>query len=368
VTTRATRMQNGNKFKLGLFGMNCSGSFATTAPERWLAGWSENLEAARLADEAGLEFVLPIARWIGYGGQTDRQGTSFETLSWASALLAATRDIVAFSTIHVPLVHPVFAAKSIATADHVGEGRFGINIVSGWNVEEFAMFGIPLREHDERYRYSAEWVSILKRIYAESGPFDYKGVYFDLKSVEGKPKPWAPGRPMLMSAGSSPAGRKFAVDNTDCLFMVITSDEKIADDVAQARAVPGSEKCGLYASGHLLCRATAKETKDYYHYLVNEKGDWEAAEQIIAKRAAGNSQSLSPELMRKMKERVISGGATFPVIGSYDEVAEKFLQLSNAGLDGMALILVNYVNEMAVLRDEVLPRLERLKIREARKH
>ena len=49
-----------------------------------------------------------------------------------------------------------------------------------------------------------------------------------------------------------------------------------------------------------------------------------------------------------MKERVISGGATFPVIGSYDEVAEKFLRLSNAGLDGMALILVNYVNEMPI--------------------
>jgi alkanesulfonate monooxygenase SsuD/methylene tetrahydromethanopterin reductase-like flavin-dependent oxidoreductase (luciferase family) len=359
-------MQNANRFKLGLFGMNCSGSFATTAPERWQAGWPENLEAACLADEAGLEFILPIARWMGYGGQTDRQGTSFESLSWASALLASTENIVAFSTIHVPLVHPVFAAKSIVTADHVGQGRFGINIVSGWNVEEFAMFGIPLREHDERYDYSAEWVSILKRIYSETGPFDYDGRYFSLKNVKGKPRPWGVGSPMLMSAGSSPAGRKFAVNNVDCLFMVITEDDKIESDVAQARATPGAEKVGLYASGHLLCRATKKETEEYYHYLVREKGDWEAAEQIIAKRAAGDGRSLSPELMRRMMERVISGGATFPVIGSYDEVAEKFLRLSNAGLDGMALILVNYVNEMPVLRDEVLPRLERLKIRQGR--
>jgi dimethylsulfone monooxygenase len=363
VTNRTTRMQNSNRFKLGLFGMNCSGSFATTAPERWQAGWPENLEAARLADEAGLEFILPIARWMGYGGQTDRQGTSFETLSWASALLAATDEIVAFSTIHVPLVHPVFAAKAIATADHVGEGRFGINIVSGWNVEEFAMFGIPLREHDERYDYSAEWVAVLNRIYASSERFDFEGKYFNLKNVEGKPKPYGNRRPMLMSAGSSPAGRKFAVEHTDCLFMVITEDARIASDVAQARAIAGAEKIGLYASGHLLCRATVKETEEYYHYLVREKGDWEAAEQIIAKRAAGGSQSLSPELMRKMKERVISGGATFPVIGSYDQVAEKFLRLSEAGLDGMALILVNYVREMPMLRDEVLPRLERLKIR-----
>ena len=368
MTARQTRMQGPNKFKLGLFGMNCSGSFATTALERWQAGWDENLEAARLADEAGLEFVLPIARWIGYGGQTDRQGTSFETLSWASALLAATDNIVAFSTIHVPLVHPVFAAKSIATADHVGQGRFGLNIVSGWNIEEFAMFGIPLREHDERYDYSAEWVSILKRIYSEDRPFDVAGKYFNLKSVEGKPKPWSPGHPMLMSAGSSPAGRRFAVNNVDCLFMVITEESKIASDVAAARAVPGSDKIGLYASGHLLCRRTPKETEEYYHYLVREKGDWEAAEQIVRKRAAGGSQSLSQEQMRKSMERVIAGGATFPVIGSYDEVAEKFFRLSQAGLDGMAIILVNYVKEMPVLRGEVLPRLERLKIREARKN
>jgi alkanesulfonate monooxygenase SsuD/methylene tetrahydromethanopterin reductase-like flavin-dependent oxidoreductase (luciferase family) len=366
MTARATRMQNGNRFKLGLFGMNCSGSFATTAPERWQAGWDENLEAAHLADEAGLEFILPIARWLGYGGATDRQGTSFETLSWASALLAATDGIVAFSTIHIPLVHPVFAAKSIATADHVGEGRFGINVVSGWNVEEFAMFGVPLREHDERYEYSAEWVTILKRIHSETGPFDHDGKYFSLKNVEGKPKPWQNGRPMLMSAGSSPAGRNFAIKHTDCLFMTITEDAKIASDIAQVRALPGADKIGLYASGHLLCRPTAKETQEYYHYLVREKGDWEAAERIIAKRAAGNSQSLSPELMRRMMERVISGGATFPVIGSYDEVAEKFLRLSQAGLDGTALILVNYVREMPALRDEVLPRLERLKLRASR--
>ncbi|HLI20487.1 MAG TPA: LLM class flavin-dependent oxidoreductase, partial [Stellaceae bacterium] len=101
---RHTRMQNRNRFKLGLFGMNCSGSFATTAPERWEAAWEENLQAARLADEAGIEFLLPIARWQGYVGITDRQGTSFETLTWATGLLASTRDIVTFATVHVPLV------------------------------------------------------------------------------------------------------------------------------------------------------------------------------------------------------------------------------------------------------------------------
>jgi len=86
--------------------------------------------------------ISPADRALAcYGGSTDRHGTSFETLSWASALLAATKDIVAFATVHVPLVNPVFAAKSCVTADHVGQGRFGLNVVSGWNVEEFQSFG-----------------------------------------------------------------------------------------------------------------------------------------------------------------------------------------------------------------------------------
>ncbi|MEI8154106.1 MAG: hypothetical protein WCG92_21355, partial [Hyphomicrobiales bacterium] len=67
--------------------------------------------------------------------------------------------------------------------------------------------------------------------------------------------------------------------------------------------------------------------------------------------------------MHAMMERFISGGGTFPVIGSYDEVAAIFKRLSDAGLDGMAIATVNYVQEMPIIQNEVLPRLERLGLR-----
>jgi dimethylsulfone monooxygenase len=85
---------------------------------------------------------------------------------------------------------------------------------------------------------------------------------------------------------------------------------------------------------------------------------------VIRKRLAGNSRSLPQEQLRAMMERFISGGGTFPVIGSYDEVAVTLKRLSDAGLDGMALASVNYVEEMPVIRDELLPRLERLGLRQ----
>src|SRR5207248_1229082 len=115
---------------------------------------------------------------------------------------------------------------------------------------------------------------------------------FSLKNVSGKPKPWSNGQPLLMSAGSSPQGRKFAAEQADCLFMAIGEETKLAADVSQVRAMSGDRNIGLYTSGHLICRPTARETKEYYHYLVHETGDREAAENVIAKRTAGESKSI----------------------------------------------------------------------------
>jgi alkanesulfonate monooxygenase SsuD/methylene tetrahydromethanopterin reductase-like flavin-dependent oxidoreductase (luciferase family) len=364
---RMTRMGNANRFKLGLFALNCScGSVATTAPERWEATWADNRAAARLADDAGLEFLLPVARWHGYGGQTDRQGTAFETLTWATGLLGATRGIVTFATVHTPLVNPVFAAKQVVTADHVGEGRFGLNIVSGWNVGEFRMFGTTMLEHDDRYAYSEEWLTIVRRLWSETEPFDFHGAHFDLEGVISKPKPYGGSHPLLMSAGSSTTGRAFAARNADCLFMVIIDVDKLADEIAALRVAAGDRSIGVFASGHLICRRTYQEARDYHHYIVHEKGDWEAAEKAIAKRVSGGGQSIPKERLLQMQERFISGGGTFPVVGSFDEAAATFKRLADAGLNGMALGLVNYVQDMPLLRDEVLPRMARLGLREMR--
>ena len=124
------------------------------------------------------------------GATSNPNGSSFESIAWACGLLAVTRRLNVFCTVHVPLHHPLVAAKQMATADHIGQGRLGVNIVCGWNEDEFQMFGVTQQEHDERYAQGEEWWSIVKRIWAGAAPFDYAGTHYQLRSVEGAPAPY----------------------------------------------------------------------------------------------------------------------------------------------------------------------------------
>lgn len=69
-------------FKLGTFASNCSGGMSITkVPERWRSSWDDNLTLAKVLDSSGIDFMLPIARWIGYGGETDFHGHVFPRTS-----------------------------------------------------------------------------------------------------------------------------------------------------------------------------------------------------------------------------------------------------------------------------------------------
>ena len=83
-------MHGPNRFKLGVFSANADGGLTLTrVPERWPAHWNEVVEVAQMADRAGIEFFLPIARWKGFGGETNSREWSFETLTYAAALAGA---------------------------------------------------------------------------------------------------------------------------------------------------------------------------------------------------------------------------------------------------------------------------------------
>jgi len=366
-------MYNANALKLGLFGVNCSsGRSATKAPERWSASWPDCLKLARMADAAGIDFMLPIGRWKGYGGDTDLHGETLETLTWATGLLASTEHITVFGTVHAPLFHPLIAAKEFVTADHVGRGRFGLNIVAGWNDGEFEMFGVQQREHDVRYEYAQEWIDIVKMAWGPREDFDFDGQYLKLKSIRAKPKPHGGTRPLIMNAGSSGPGQAFAMRNCDAYFTAtaesrqsVEATKKMIEGIKdEARAI--GREIEVFTVGQVTCRPTQKEAEDYYRYAIIEQADWGSVDGMLTIKNI-TPQTVGAQEFQKKREyfasRAIGG---YPFVGTPDRIAQEFADLSRGGVRGIAFSMVNYLNELPLFRDEVLPRLERMGVRAAR--
>ena len=299
-------MGSANRLKLGLFGANCSsGRAVTTLPERWSASWPDCVRLAQMADRACIEFMLPIGRWKGYGGETDYQGATWETVAWACGLLAKTERLTVFGTVHAPLIPPLIAAKEFVTADHIGEGRFGLNVVCGWNEGEFEMFGATLRDHEARYEYAQEWLDIVKLAWSPQEDFDFNGRFFNLKGVRAKPKPYGGRRPLIMNAGASTAGQAFAIRNCDALFSTIShgiSLEETAEHIStvQALARQAGRAIDVYTVGVVTCRPTAREAQDYYRLAVIDNADWAAVDNILGMRKV-TAQTHSPEEFQRIR-------------------------------------------------------------------
>lgn len=367
-------MFGANRFKLGVFSANCDGGLTMSlAPERWKADWDDIVAMCRIADDAGLEFILPVAKWRGYQGKANIYGKSYETLTHSAAIGALTKRICVFSTIHVPLVTPAFAAKALATIDHVTHGRAGLNIVCGWNQEEFDLHGVTI-DQDSRYDHGLEWWQVWSKM-LEGGPeFDWKGRFFDLKRLETNPVSVQRPRPIVMSAGFSPKGRDFAGQAADALFTTmsdISQAPAMLADVARYEA-KWHRKMPVFGMAHVVCRPTREEARAFYRYFGEEMADSEGQAYYRRQRGAKAGTMSGEKIERPLVNRIMRetgqryDGAypgTYPLIGTPDDVAEQIEELAQAGLAGCSIAFLDYLKEIPFFCAEVLPRLERRGLR-----
>jgi dimethylsulfone monooxygenase len=353
-----------HRFKLGVFSMNADGGLAiTTVPERWAARWADNLAAARIADAAGFDFLLPIARWKGFGGQTNVREWSFETFTWAAGLAAATTRIGLFMTVHVPLVHPVYAAKALATVDHISGGRAGLNIVCGWNPAEFAMFGAT--PTDRAYDQAAEWITIIERAYAEDAPFDFKGDFYDLKGVASRPASLQVPRPVTMNAAFGDPGRNFAARHCDYLFSTFSDIDDGAAHVAdiRARSAAVGRDVGICTVCHVVARETQGEAEDYYRRYAVEMADHAAVDAHMAGKKAF-SRSHDADAYDRYRQRFAGGAGSYPLVGTPERIVDDLVRIADQGYQGAALSFVNYTAELPFFADRVLPLMREAGLRE----
>ncbi len=172
-----------------------------------------------------------------------------------------------------------------------------------------------------------------------------------------------------MNAGSSAVGQAFAVRNCDAFFVATsgsrTSLEGNATKVNEVRAAARDvgREIEVYTVGQVICRPTQKEADDYYQHAIIENADWGAIDGMLANKSI-TPQTIPPEEYYA-KRRYFASHAVggYPFVGTPDRVAEELESISKAGVRGIALSFVNYLNEVPYFCDEVLPRLVRAGVR-----
>ena len=155
-------------------------------------------------------------------------------------------------------------------------GRAGLNIVCGWNQDEFDIHGVKV-DGERRYDHGLEWYRIYARLLEGGAPFDWDGEFFKLKHAFTDPLPYQRPRPPVMSAGVSARGRDFAAQAADILFTNSAELSLGAQVVESARgyAAKYGRNVDVYASCVYICRPTRKEAEDFYYYVAEENADRE---------------------------------------------------------------------------------------------
>ena len=262
--------------------------------------------------------MLPIGRWKGYGGDSDYQGATFETVTWACGLLAATRRLVVFGTVHAPLIPPLIAAKEFVTADHIGEGRFGLNIVCGWNEGEFEMFGATLRDHETRYDYAQEWLDVVKLAWSARGRCRFRRAFLP---AEGRP---GQAQTLWREPAADHECRRLAdrpgLRHPQLRCAVL---ERVARDFVRGDRARTSKTCGrsaarpgreidVYTVGVVTCRPTAKEAQDYYRHCIVDNADWRAVDSILAMKNV-TADNHGPEEFQRIRNHQANGMGGLPL-------------------------------------------------------
>lgn len=350
-----------NKVKLGVFGFNGAGAAFTFHSDRYDGDWQSQVRVAQKADRMGIEAVVSAAHWKSFGGDGHYSGDLMETFTWAGAMAAVTENVAVISTLHLTLIPPMLAAKAVATVDRISNGRAGMNLVLGWNQGDMNAFGVKLDEHDDRFQLGNEWMQIFDRLCTGEPSFDFDGKYFKLKQLYSQPRQ-IQDRPVLLNAGSSTRGREFAAKNVDIAF-VIPQDPRPEAIKTQVEAYrkEAREKYGrelqIWMSCYVVQRDTREEAEAYVHDYVITQGDDEAVNTVIT-GAVENFSNFPKEVQEKIAFAFKAGWGGYGLVGSAEDIANKFNALSDAGVDGFLMTWLDYEGGLARFEASVMPLLE----------
>jgi len=359
-------------FILGLFLPTQSGGWTPSlAPRATSWHYDYNARLTVRADELGFDLVFALAQWLGqggYGGKSKYREQAIDPLITTAGLAALTRNIVLISTVHVLYGwHPLHLAKMGATIDHMSEGRWGLNVVTGYVPSESPMFGLKHPEHDQRYVIAAEFLEAMEALWRSDANLTFDGAHYQMKDAFVTPKP-VNGKPIIVNAGSSDAGLDFAARYSDLLFITSPAGAEFEAAVAslgdfnraiKQRGTEMGRKLVTIINPHIICRETEREARDAYRAIADQE-DTEAVDNLMASFTKSDAKSFRGH---KRDQRIVGGN--IQMIGTPEQIVDGMLRLKAAGCDGVQVNFFDFEPDMEFFGDRILPLMQQAGLRNA---
>jgi pyrimidine oxygenase len=318
---------------------------SSTSPQ-YKPSFELNREVTLKAEKYGLDFALSMIKLRGFGGPSEYWDYNLESFTLMAGLASVTRRIKLFASVAVLTIPPPIIARMAMTIDSIAPGRFGVNIVSGWQKAEYEQMGIwPGEVHfARRYDFCGEYVQVMKDLWT-TGRSDFQGDFFRMSDCRLGPTPTQPIE--IISAGQSNRGMQFAADYADYNFLSaggvndVSEVRQHTDRLLAANAAAG-KSCGAM----LLMMVIADETDaaamaKWEHYV--EGTDLEALAWRDSQAGAdvkAEAHSTVGRMIRSRREPT----QMLRLIGSYATVAKHLDELAEIpGLQGVMLTFDDFL-------------------------
>jgi pyrimidine oxygenase len=216
-----------------------------TAPQ-YKPSFDLNRDIVLLAEKHGLDFALSMIKLRGFGGKTEFWDHNLESFTLMAGLAAVTSRIRLFATAATLVMPPAIVARLASTLDSISHGRFGLNVITGWQKPEYSQMGLWPGDafFSTRYAYLTEYVQVLRDLWT-TGHCDLDGEFFQMKDCRLSPRPQADMK--IICAGQSDAGLAFTAQYADynfCLgkgFNTPQAFTPTAERLRAATAITGRE-------------------------------------------------------------------------------------------------------------------------------
>src|SRR6185436_10144169 len=309
---------------------------STTSPQ-YNPSFELNKQTTLNAERYGFDFALSMIKLRGFGGQSGFWDQNLESFTLMAGLAAVTSRIRLYATVPTLAVPPAIAARMGSTIDSISGGRFGLNVITGWQRPEYYQMGLwPGDEYfSHRYRYATEYVRVLRDLW-DTGVCDLKGEFFTMNDCRLSPRPKADMK--IICAGQSDAGLEFTARHADynfCFAKGINTPLACADTVARMQSYAGQtgRKVASYALTMVITGETDAEAEAKWEFY-KEGADLEALAWLVEQATADKNPTGDSNVRHAIDPKSMVNINSGLLLGSYGKVANLLDEM--ATIPGLA--------------------------------